>query len=84
MQGTYGGFKMRANETGGVSQPALKAAREKAGKTTSEVAQYLGMALEDYVAIENTLPSDAFKEAFAVIKPKLQEIGITVGDTEDD
>src|SRR3981189_893392 len=44
--------KMRRNETPGVSQAALKAAREKAGKTTSEVAQYLGLALEDYVAIE--------------------------------
>jgi DNA-binding XRE family transcriptional regulator len=75
---------MRLNETGGVSQAALKVAREKAGKTSTEVAQYLGMTLEDYVTIEDTLPSDAFKEALAVIKPKLQEIGITVGDTEDD
>jgi DNA-binding XRE family transcriptional regulator len=72
--------KMRRNETPGVSQAALKAAREKAGKTTSEVAQYLGLALEDYVAIEDTLPSDRFREAFAAIKPKLQKIGITVGD----
>jgi DNA-binding XRE family transcriptional regulator len=75
---------MRANETGGVSQATLKAAREKAGKTTSEVAQYLGMSVEDYVAIEDTLPTDAFREAFALIKPKLQEIGITVGGSEDD
>jgi DNA-binding XRE family transcriptional regulator len=74
---------MRRNETPGVSQAALKAAREKAGKTTSEVAQYLGLALEDYVAIEDTLPSDRFREAFAEIKPKLQKIGITVGDVPD-
>jgi hypothetical protein len=49
-------------------------------KRPSEVAQYLGLALEDYVAIEDTLPSDRFREAFAAIKPKLQKIGITVGD----
>jgi predicted transcriptional regulator len=64
-------------------QAALKAAREKAGKTTSEVAQYLGLALEDYVATEDTLPSDRFREVFAAIKPKLQKIGITVGDTPE-
>jgi DNA-binding XRE family transcriptional regulator len=74
---------MRRNESAGVSQAALKAAREKAGKTTSEVAQYLGMSVEDYVAIEDTLPSDRFREAFAEIKPKLQKIGITVGDVPD-
>ena len=74
---------MRRNESAGVSQAALKAAREKVGKTTSEVAQYLGLALEDYVAIEDTLPSDRFREAFAAIKPKLREIGIAVGDVPD-
>jgi DNA-binding XRE family transcriptional regulator len=74
---------MGRNETVGVSQAGLKAAREKAGKTTSEVAQYLSMSVEDYVAIEDTLPTDAFREAFALIKPKLQKIGITVGDVPD-
>jgi DNA-binding XRE family transcriptional regulator len=72
---------MRRNQTAG--QAALKAAREKVGKTTSEVAQYLGLALEDYVAIEDTLSSDRFREAFAAIKPKLREIGIAVGDVPD-
>jgi DNA-binding XRE family transcriptional regulator len=74
---------MRRNETAGVSQAGLKAAREKAGKTTSEVAQYLGLALEDYFAIEDTMPSDRFREVFAAIKPKLREIGITVGGTSE-
>jgi hypothetical protein len=47
---------MRRHETTGVTQAGLKAAREKAGKTSSEVAQYLGLTLEDYVAIEDHCP----------------------------
>jgi DNA-binding response OmpR family regulator len=56
--------------------------RETAALIAEELAERDFTVLTTYDGQEGFIA--LLKEAFAVIKPKLQEIGITIGDTEED